>query len=114
MAEERVGRIYRVKSAPITNPVAAPSGPNDGVECGEFTWCLLRIKASVNVAYSLEVYTFEDHGVGNDWIEDPSERRTPNVGEDYTRYFRVRGADKIAIAYPAVAGGNITQFLSFT
>jgi len=111
--EIRVGHIQRFAMGTLTNPNGAPSGPGVGFPCAEYPWALLRIVASVNVSYSLRVYTFENE-TGNDWIEDPSERQTPAVGEDYTRYFFVHGADKIYIEFTAITGGNVMPFVSLS
>jgi hypothetical protein len=92
----------------------APSSSNAGFYCEEYNEGLLRIVPSnAGTTYELRVWSFEN-GIGNDWIEDISERRAIPAGEPYTRMFRVGPVDRVFLQVFALAGGNLNIFWTFS
>lgn len=102
----RTNNLRRKVLKNVTAPTMRPTGPNDGIYCTEYTKGLLRIKASnAATTYDIAIFTFEND-MGNDWIEDPTERRSIPAGEDYTRMFRVGPVDAIDSQITAISGSG--------
>lgn len=103
MGEVIVGRIGHDLTVDIQVSIILPLGPTDGVYCGEYCVGLLRL-LSTDLASVAEIKIYSYDKLSNSWIEDPSERRTLDVGEDYTRPFDVRAVDRMIIKLVSKTG----------
>ena len=104
MVELRTDRIRRNARKNVSGIDPIPSGPDDGFYCEEYTIGVLRmIPQNALASCELEIWSFEYDG-GNDWAEDPPERRAIALGRYYTRAFRVGPIDRMKCRITAITG----------
>jgi hypothetical protein len=106
-------RLRRYSRNNVSGTESDPSGPNAGFLCEEWAEGLLRIRAkTIGTTYNLKIWSFENEG-GNDWFEDPSERRSVPAGQDYTRGFWTGPVDRMAVQLDVTAG-SVDVFWTFS
>jgi hypothetical protein len=115
VTEIRTANIRRNSRKNVNAPDPMPAGPDAGFYCEEYTQAILRVKPnSMNTDYEFYVYNFEND-TGNDWFEDPAERRLRSPGLDYVRVFKVGAMDRVAFRLINLPnGGNVDVFWSFS
>ena len=103
MAEVVIGSIGSDLTVNLAVSLILPLGPTDGVYCEEFCLGVLQL-LSTDPASTADIKVYFYNKAFNRWAEDPTERRTLNLGEDYIRPFDVRANHRVIVKLTAKTG----------